>query len=136
MIIRQQLMGALASYLAASPELSAQVGRSLARAFSEEEGDQLVIHRGKEVPDLDMEGDGQRQCDVLVSVVSRADEAEVAADAVMAVAHPMVMGFADPRILHIEEVEVDEPRYASADYKVCLITTRYRIFYRVEAFAI
>ena len=136
MIIRQQLLQGLAEFLAQQPGFPATVGRSLARAFGADEGSQLVVHRGSESPDLDVDGDGQRYCDVLISVVGRSDDAEVEADAVMEVAHPLVMGYSDPRIVQIEEIKVDEPKYASADYKLCVITTQYRFSYQVQDYGI
>jgi len=136
MIIRQQIQAALVEQLVAWPDFPAIVGRSLVRAFSEDEGDQLVVHRGSETPDLDLDGDGQRACDVLVTVVTRADDAEPAADNVMAVAHPIIMAFSLPGVLNVEEIKVDEPKYASADYRVCMVTTQYRITYQVQSFGI
>jgi hypothetical protein len=136
MTIRQQLLQGLADYLQGQQDFPALVGRSLARAFGADEGTQLVVHRGGESPDLDIDGDGQRYCDALISVVTRSDEAEVDADAVMDIAHPLVMGFTDPRLVLIEEIKVDEPKYASADYRVCVITTHYRFSYQVQNYGI
>lgn len=129
MTLRESYIQGLIDMLVAIPGFPAGVHRSMVTAFSREESPALVVHRGAEDVENSLGSDTDRQCEVLVSVISRGEAPDRDADEVMEVAHPAVMQFTAPGIVLIEETGTNAPAFANADGHACLVTARYKIHY-------
>lgn len=130
MTLREQYAGELAALLAAAPGFPAAVERSLAAAIEREKGRVLVVHRGGEKLERSAAGASWRECEMRFSVITRGDVPEKDADDVMEVAHPLIMTFKSTNLIDVREVKTDEPKFANADGKACMITTHYLLRYR------
>lgn len=106
----------------------ASIERTVDGAFSRDEGVVLVVHRGRERPTASVSGSAKRDCELRLGVVTRGDDPEGSADAVLAVAHPILMAFKSEGLFTVSETGTDEPKFA--DGKVCLITAHYVIQYK------
>ncbi|HYD79841.1 MAG TPA: hypothetical protein VEC06_08530 [Paucimonas sp.] len=108
--------------------INAKTERSLKAAISAEDGDTLVVHRGAE--ELRDQVLGATDCfvEILLSVVTHDDAPDAAADAVMEVAHPIVMAYTHGAIIDIQQGNTDEPKYTNG--RACVVTTHYLIHYR------
>lgn len=113
--------------------VSAKVERSLDVAFSREDGDVIIVHRGKEDPDNSVYGITDRMCDIMVSVLTRAAAPDKRADEIMVELHPLVVGYTADGIIDILEGQTDPPKFANTDGRACLITTHYTFHYRTAA---
>lgn len=129
MTLRESYIQGLIDLLTAIPDLPAAVHRSMTIAFSREESPALIVHRGTETLENSLGSDTDRQCEILVSVVSRGDTPDRDADEVMEVAHPAIMQFTAPGIVLVEETGTNAPVFANADGQACLVTARYTIHY-------
>lgn len=129
MTLRESYIQGLIDMLAALPGFPAGVHRSMVTAFDRKESPALVLHRGAEELENSLDDDTDRQCEILVSVISRGDAPDRDADEVMEVAHPAVMQFTAPGIILIEETGTNAPVFANADGQACLVTARYKIHY-------
>jgi hypothetical protein len=126
---RESYIQGLIAVLEASPWFPAGVSRSVTVAFRREESPVLIVHRGAEEIENSLGDDTERHCEILASVVSRAEAPDQEADEVMEVAHPIIMQYSAPGIVLIEEVGTNAPVFAGADGGACLVTTRYKIHY-------
>jgi hypothetical protein len=124
---RQRYIDELIAALQAAA-VPAAIERSVESAFSREEGVVLVVHRGRERPTANIGGSAKRDCELRLSTVTRGDDPEGASDAVLAVAHPILMAFKSEGTFAVSELGTDEPKFA--DGKVCLITAHYVIQYK------
>jgi hypothetical protein len=106
----------------------AAVERSVESAFSYDEGVVLVVHRGRERPTAGIGGTTKRDCELRLSTVTRGNDPEGAADAVLAIAHPILMAFKSEGTFAVTELGTDEPKFAEG--KVCVITAHYVIQYK------
>jgi hypothetical protein len=129
MTLRESYIQGLIALLSGTVGFPAKVDRSISIAFTREESPVLVIHRGAEDVENDLGDDTERQCEILVSVISRSNAPDSEADDVMDVAHPLVMGYAGTGILQVEEVGTNAPLYSNTNGMACMITARYRIQY-------
>jgi hypothetical protein len=127
--LRESYIEGLIAALAVIPGFPAGVHRSMSVAFRRDESPVLVVRRGGEDLENTMDGDTDRQCEILVSVISRSDVPDREADEVMEVAHPAIMQFLAPGIQLVQEVGTNEPVFSNTDGQACLMTTRYRIHY-------
>lgn len=129
MTLRETYIQGLIAQIEAISWFPAGVTRSMSVAFNREESPMLIIHRGSEDIENSLGDDTDRQCELLASVVSRAEAPDQEADEVMEVAHPIIMQYRAPGIVLIEEVGTNAPMFAGADGAACMMTTRYRIHY-------
>ena len=129
MTLRETYIQGLIDMLAAIPQFPANVHRSMLVAFEREESPALVVHRGAEDLENSLGDDTDRQCEILVSVVSRGRTPDRDADEVMEAAHPAIMQFSAPGIVLIEETGTNAPVFANADGQACMVTARYKIHY-------
>lgn len=128
--LRERYIEGLIAALDAVPGFPASVHRSMTIAFRRDESPALIVHRGAE--DLENtlgDDDTDRQCEILVSIVSRGDTPDREADDVMELAHPVIMQYRAPGLLLVEEMGTNAPAYSNADAHACLMTTRYKIHY-------
>ena len=132
MTLRETFIQELMALLAAAPAFPAQVERSLSVAFSREESPVLVIHRGDEGVDGDLSDEVIRECQILVSVITRSDVPDQQADSVMEVAHPLLMSYKAEALLGIWEDGSKAPMFANTDSQACMLTTQYRVQYRTD----
>ena len=132
MTLREIFIQELMALLAAAPAFPAQVERSLSVAFSRDESPVVVIHRGDEGVDGDLSGEVIRECQILVSVITRSDVPDQQADSVMEAAHPLLMSYRAEALLGIWEVGTKAPMFASADSQACMLTTQYIVQYRTD----
>lgn len=116
----------VAAFVAAG--VPAAIERTVEGAFSYDEGTVLVVHRGRERPTTNVGGGAIRDCELRLSTVTRGNTPEDEFDAVLAVAHPILMAFKSEGMMSVSEIGTDEPKYA--DGKVCLITSHYVLKYR------
>lgn len=117
------------SVLAIDP-MPALVDRSVVNAWSVEDSDVVVVHRGKELPDENMIGVTDRLCEVLISIVTRHPIPEQRADELMEKIHPVIMQYTADGVTDMSEGETDAPKFADPDGRVCMITAHYRLIYR------
>ena len=129
MTLRESYIQGLIDMLAAVPGFPAQVHRSMSVAFSRDESPALIVHRGAETLENSLGDDTDRQCEILVSVVSRSDTPDREADQVMELAHPAIMQFTALGIVLVEETGTNTPVFANTDGQACLLTARYTIHY-------
>ena len=129
MTLRESYIQGLIALLAAVPGFPARVERSISIAFSREHSPVLIVHRGAEDLQNTLGDDTDRQCEILVSVVSRSDVPDCVADDVMEVAHPLIMAFQSAGILQMEEIGTNAPVFSNTDGQACMMTTRYKIHY-------
>ncbi len=129
MTLRESYIQGLIAMLAADPGVSFGVERSISIAFTREESPVLVVHRGAEELENSLGDDTERQCEILVSVISRSSTPESDADDVMAIAHPLVMQYQAAGIVQMEETGTNAPLYSNTDGMACMITARYKIQY-------
>ena len=136
MTLREIFIQELMALLAATPSFPAQVERSIAVAFSREESPVLVIHRGAEGVEADLSGEAIRECEILVSVITRSDVPDQQADSIMEVAHPLLMAYRADNLLQMWEVGTNAPIFANTDGQACMLTTRYRAQYRTDTLSL
>lgn len=129
MTLRESYIQGLLVLLRTTPGFPASVERSISIAFTREESPVLVVHRGAEALENSLGDDTDRQCDILVSVISRSNSAEMDADNIMAVAHPLIMGYAAVGVVLVEETGTNAPLYSNTDGMACMLTARYKIHY-------
>jgi hypothetical protein len=129
MTARESYIQGLIALLELIPWIPAGVHRSMSVAFSRQESPALIVHRGAEDIENSLGDDTDRHCEILVSVVSRAEAPDQEADEVMELAHPAIMQFRAPGIVLIEEVGTNAPVFANADGQACMLTTRYKVHY-------
>lgn len=129
MTLRESYIQGLMALLAATPGFPAGVTRSMSVAFGAEESPMVIVHRGAEDLENSLGDDTERNCEILISVVSRGDEPDREADEVMEAAHPVIMGFGAPGLYLVEEAGTNAPAFAGADGNACMVTTRYRLHY-------
>jgi hypothetical protein len=129
MTLRESYIQGLIAMLQAIPAFPAGVHRSMSVAFRRDESPVLIVHRGAEDVENTLGDDTDRECEILASVISRADAPDQEADEVMEVAHPAIMQFRAPGIVLIEEVGTNAPVFAGADGNACMMTTRYKVHY-------
>jgi hypothetical protein len=129
MTLRETYIEGLMDAMKAFAGFPAGVERSISIAYTREESPVLVVHRGEETLENSMGDDTDRQCEILVSVISRGDTPEVDADDVMDVAHPLIMQYQGAGILQVEELGTKAPLYSNTDGMACMVTARYRIQY-------
>lgn len=133
MTLREVFIENLIAILNAAPGLQSKVERSIVTAFDREEGSVLVVHRGAEAaPDASKCGVVDRTCEILVSVVARADAPDKAADELLEIAHPLVMAFTGQEIIDVWEGQTDAPKFSDADSAAGLITVHYLVKYRTR----
>lgn len=132
MTLREIFIQELMALLSAAPSFPAQVERSIAVAFSRDESPVLVIHRGAEGVEADLSGEAIRECEILVSIITRSDVPDQQADSVMEAAHPLLMAYQSDSLLQIWEEGTNAPMFANADAQACMLTTRYRVQYRTD----
>lgn len=130
---RETLIEALIALFQATPGFPATVERTLDSTFSSEEGRILVVHRGGEVPTANVSGSALRDCEIFLSTVTRGTSPEADSDAVLEVAHPLLMTFKHAGLMQVKEVRTDAPQYGGESGKVCLITVRYLLRYSTAA---
>lgn len=129
MTLRETYIQGLINTLRSVPAFPAGVERSISIAFTREESPVLVVHRGAEQIGNTIGGDTDRECEILVSVISRGDSPETEADEVMALAHPLIMSFKAVGMMLMEEVGTSAPLYSNTDGMACMLTSRYKIHY-------
>lgn len=129
MTLRESYIQGLIALLQAIPAFPAGVERSMSVAFRREESPMLIIHRGAEDVENSLGDDTDRECEILVSVISRADAPDQEADEVMEVAHAAIMQYRAPGIVLIVETGTNAPMFAGADGQACMLTTRYKVQY-------
>src|SRR5450830_1851594 len=115
MTLRETFIQELMALLSGAPSFPAQVERSLSVAFSREESPVLVIHRGAEDVESDLSGETIRECEILVSVITRSDVPDQQADSIMEAAHPLLMAYQADNLLQIWEVGTNAPIFANTD---------------------
>ena len=136
---REMYMRDLVALVEADVELQAQgviVERSIFDAISREEGRVLVISRGRDVMVDDNIGRVTRRCELLLTAVIRASAPDGAADEIFERTHPMVMSFSADDLLGVVEVESDEPRTASSEGGVGVLTMKYTLEYQTATKAL
>jgi hypothetical protein len=131
--LREQYLDAIVAQIKLIPGLAAVVDRSLSSAFSTDDDDVIVIHRGKEDVDNDMYPVADRSLEVKVSIVTRNAVPERIADALIEQVHPRLIAFSPAGVTDVAEIGSDEPKYGGADGQTCMLTTRYRLLYRTQA---
>lgn len=136
MTLRETFIQELMALLTAAPSFPAQVERSLSVAFSRDESPVLVIHRGAEDVESDLSGETIRECEILVSVITRSDVPDQQADSIMEAAHPLLMAYRADNLLQIWEVGTNAPMFANTDGQACMLTTRYRAQYRTDTLSL
>ncbi len=112
--------------------LPALVDRSVVNAWSVEDQDVVVIHRGKERPDEDQYGVTDRLCEILISVVTRAAIPDQRVDTLMLQIHPIIMQYSAEGVIDVSEGETEAPKFADQSGQVAMITTHYRLIYRTS----
>ncbi|NML62266.1 hypothetical protein HHL21_14510 [Massilia sp. RP-1-19] len=131
MTLREAYIEGLIADLRAAAGIGAMVERSIVKAFTREEDTVLVVHRGAESqPDNSRLGVIDRTCEILLSIVARGDAPDQLADAVLEVAHPLVMAYRAPRIIDVWEGPTDAPKFSDVGGTAGLITVHYFIRYR------
>src|SRR4051794_31214421 len=115
MTLRELFVADLIAMFQGVADFPAKVERSLSVAFERKEGRVLVVHRGGELPERTLSGVTYRKSEIRFSVITRARVPDADADAVMEVAHPLIMAFSAPSLLQVMEVRTDEPKFANAD---------------------
>lgn len=130
---RETYISALIDLFQSTAGFPATVSRTLDDAFCRDEGKVLVVHRGGELPNSSVSGSALRDCEIRLSTVTRGDSPEEASDAVLEIAHPMVMTFKPAGLVQVKEIRTDEPKYGGGDGKVCLITVHYLFRYNTAA---
>jgi hypothetical protein len=130
---REFYLDALVALVKALSNFPAVVDRSIISAFTIEDSDVVVFHRGKEDPDHSMLGVADRTCEILVSVITRSTVPERQADALLEVVHPLVINFAAAGVIDVTDGTTDAPKFADADGKICMITTHYFLQYRTAS---
>lgn len=133
---RESYIQGLIDTLSDLPGFPAGVYRSLSAALSREESPALVVHRGAEELESNLDDEADRQCEIRVSVISRGDTPDRDADNVMEVAHPAIMQFRAPGIQQLEEAGTDAPVFANTDGQACMVTTRYKVHYSTSRFSL
>ncbi|KWC82760.1 hypothetical protein WL58_17980 [Burkholderia cepacia] len=136
---RESYVRALVALMEGDAELQAQgvvVERSIFDAISREEGRVLVISRGRDVVVDDNIARVTRRCELLLSAVIRASAPDAAADEIFERTHPIVKSFAADDLLGIVEVESDEPRTASSEGGIGVLTMKYTFEYQTATNAL
>ncbi|QNT25505.1 hypothetical protein [Ralstonia solanacearum] len=111
----------------------ADTERSLDRALRIEDGRPIVVvHLGADHPEVQGVGATDRVCELLVTVVTHDEEPDRAADRVLEVVHPAVMGFEAERLIDITEGRTDAPEFAGLDGTSCMRTVHYLMQYRTS----
>src|ERR1700741_5062109 len=128
MTLRETFIQGLLAALRAAPDLGATVERSIVKASTCEDGAVIAVHRGGELePDNSKLGVIDRVCEILVSVVARNDAPDQAADAVLNVAHPLVMNYTHAKIMDVWEGPTDAPKFNDIGGTAGMTTVHYFI---------
>lgn len=130
---REVYLDALVALVKEIPNFPAVVDRSVIAAFTIEDDDVVVIHRGKEDPDHGMLGVVDRTCEILVSVITRNTVPERQADGLMELLHPLIMNFAAAGVIDVSDGVSEAPKYSGTDGSICMITTHYFLQYRTAS---
>ena len=130
MTLRDLYVDRLVDLFNTTPGFPAEAGRSLPEAFDREEGSMLVIHLGNEVTVRTIGDSAERNCEIRFSTITRGSVPEKVAGDIMQIAHPLIMAFSAPNLMHVKEVKTDEPKFANGDGRACMITSHYLFVYR------
>lgn len=130
---RESYIQALVDLFEGTVGFPAIVSRTLEDAFCREEGKILVVHRGGELPNSTVSGSALRECEIRLSTVTRGESPEADSDAVLEIAHPLVMTFKPAGLVQVKEIKTDEPKYGGGDGRACLITVHYVFRYNTSA---
>lgn len=117
----------------ASAGFPAEVSTSTVRAFTRDEDKVLVLHAGREV----IAPDGAwprviRIRELLCSVHTAGADRDDYAEAVFEALQPIVMQYAAPGLVKVEEFGTDEPKYLQGDLARMITTKRFRLTYQTE----
>jgi hypothetical protein len=129
---REAYIQALIALFGSTPDFPAKLARTLDDAFSRDEGNILVVHRGNEVPNTGTSGSALRDCGIRLSTITRGDSPEEESDAILEVAHPLIMTFRPAGLVQVKEIKTDEPKYGGGDGRTCLISVHYVFRYNTS----
>ena len=135
--LREQYVEALLGLLEADPDLQSlnvQVGRSIVDALDAQHNLAVIIHIGADAPpDRSAIGFATRQTEILCTVITRDSTPDKAADAVLELAHPILMDFDAAALIASDEGHTDPPIFANVDGESCLRTVHYIYTYRTRS---
>ncbi|WP_439685102.1 hypothetical protein MNJPNG_06365 [Cupriavidus oxalaticus] len=134
--LRESYVEQLRATLEASPELQAlsvQFSRSIFEAL-DMRGTRyvLVLHHGADAPGHETTGAVDRHSELLVTLVVRDTNPDPLSEAVLAIVHPVVMGFTAEHLIDISELSTDAPAYDHTGGVRAARTVHYDLYYRTQ----
>ncbi|MFS8973861.1 hypothetical protein PO002_05005 [Cupriavidus necator] len=134
--LRESYAGQLRALLEAEPALQAlgvQFSRSVFEALDMRAiRYALVLHHGADAPGHETTGAVDRHSELLLTLMVRDTDPEPLAEAVLAIVHPLVMGFTAEQLIDVSELATDAPAYDHTGGMRLARTVHYDLFYRTQ----
>jgi hypothetical protein len=116
---RESFIQGLIAAFSAAPDFPAAIERTLDGAFTSDQGNVLVVHRGDETVTMDMDGGAERNCTIVLSTVTRGGNPEGESDRILEAAYPLIMGFKAEGLMPVTERGTAAPKFS--DRNECLL---------------